>query len=309
MTAIAASNRHYSLYPPIMSSIVAQPYQAKTKPNFLYANASMAFVLFLIGAFGLLLLFANDFIQHFRESIEVMVEMKDEADRPSIKTFQDYLQRQAFVRSETVHFTTKDEAAAMMRRDFGNDFMVTDNNPLYNTITFNVKADRVQADSLRRVATLIKQNSLVNDVFYQEALIANISTNLRNIGIFVLFLSLIFVFIAGNLIHNTVKLSLYSNRFLIKNMQLVGASWQFIIRPYLRTAYINGFLSAFFAILALAGILYAAHINFPDLNLIKNGVGVGVVFGLVLLVGVVISAWSTRRCINKYLKMRLDDLY
>ncbi|MEY4926372.1 MAG: hypothetical protein RI894_808 [Bacteroidota bacterium] len=292
-----------------MSSIIEQPYQAKTKPNFLYAIASTSFVLFLLGAFGLLLLYANDFVRHFRESVEIMVEMKDDADTPSIKTFEQYLQRQGFTRESTVHFTTKDEAALIMRRDFGNDFMAFDNNPLYNTITFNVKADRAQSDSLRHIAALIKQNTLVSDVFYQEALINNISTNLRNIGLFVLFLSLIFVFIAGNLIHNTVKLSLYSNRFLIKNMQLVGADWHFITRPYLRKSYKNGFLSALFAILALGGLLYAAYCSFPELAILQNTIGISVVFGLILLIGILISGWSTRRCINKYLRMRLDDLY
>ncbi len=292
-----------------MSSIVEQPYQPKTKPNFLYAIASTALVLFLLGAFGLLLLYANDFVQHFRESVEIMVEMKDEADTPSIKTFEEYLQRQAFTRSKTVHFTTKDEAAQIMRRDFGNDFMAFDNNPLYNTITFNVKADRAQADSLRRIAAFIKQNTLVNDVFYQEALINNITKNLRNIGLFVLFLSLIFVFIAGNLIHNTVKLSLYSNRFLIKNMQMFGANWDFITRPYLKTAYKNGFFSGLLAILALGGVLYAAEYNFPELKMFQNIIGIAIVFVIVLLVGIFISAWSTRRCVNKYLRVRLEDLY
>ncbi len=292
-----------------MSSIVEQPYQAKTKPNFLYAIASTALVLFLLGAFGLLLLYANDFVQHFRESVEIMVEMKDEADTPSIKTFEQYLQRQTFTREKTVHFTTKDEAAQIMRRDFGNDFMAFDNNPLYNTITFNVKADRAQADSLRTIAAFIKQNTLVNDVFYQEALINNITTNLRNIGLFVLFLSLIFVFIAANLIHNTVKLSLYSNRFLIKNMQMFGANWAFITRPYLRTAYKNGFFSGFLAILSLGGVLYAAQYNFPELRVFQNIIGISIVFGIVLLIGIFISAWSTRRCVNKYLRVRLEDLY
>lgn len=283
--------------------------QKKTKPNFLYAIASTALVLFLLGAFGLVLMFANDFIQHYKERVEIMIEMKDEADAASVATFQSYIERQPYLREGTLIFTTKEAAAELMRKEFGDNFMSMGTNPLYNTITFCVKAAQVQADSLRNIAKSIKQNSLVSDVFYQQALVEGISANVRNIGLLTLFMCLVFLFIAANLIHNTVKLSLYSNRFLIKNMQLVGASWDFITRPYLLTSYKNGFMSAVVASLGLGGLLALLNYALPELRTIQDPLGIALIFLAVFAVGILISGWSTRRCVNKYLKMRLDDLY
>lgn len=281
----------------------------KTKPNFWYAIASTTLVLFLLGVFGLIVLYANEFIQRYKESVEIMVELKEEADPTSINIFKDYLSHQSFLRAGTLRFTSKEDAAAQMQKEFGNDFMAFGDNPLYNTLTFNIQAQAVQPDSLKRIAATIKQNGLVSDVYYQEALIKNIGDNIRNLGIITLLVSFIFIFIAANLIHNTVKLSLYSNRFLIKNMQLVGASWEFITRPYLVKSYLNGLLSGVLASLGLFGFILLLYQQMPELRSIEDTTGILVVCVVILAVGVLISGWSTRRCINKYLRMRLDDLY
>jgi cell division transport system permease protein len=290
-------------------SVGQQTAQRKTKPNFLYAIASTALVLFLLGTFGMVLMFAHDFIQYYKERLEIMVEMKDEADEAATATFKAYIGRQAYVREGTLGYTTKQEAAEVMRKQFGDNFMAMGSNPLYNTLTFCVKAQQVQSDSLKNIAKSLKQNSLVSDVFYQEAYVNNISTSVRNIGLVTLFMCLVFLFIAANLIHNTVKLSLYSNRFLIKNMQLVGANWDFITRPYLMTSYKNGFLSAVAASLALGGLLLLLNSAIPELTSVQDPIGITLIFIVVFAAGILISGWSTRRCVNKYLRLRLEDLY
>jgi cell division transport system permease protein len=290
-------------------SVGQQTAQRKTKPNFLYAIASTALVLFLLGTFGMVLMFAHDFIQYYKERLEIMVEMKDEADEAATNTFKAYIGRQAYVREGTLGYTTKQEAAEVMRKQFGDNFMAMGSNPLYNTLTFCVKAQQVQSDSLKNIAKSLKQNSLVSDVFYQEAYVNNISTSVRNIGLVTLFMCLVFLFIAANLIHNTVKLSLYSNRFLIKNMQLVGANWDFITRPYLMTSYKNGFLSAVAASLALGGLLLLLNSAIPELTSVQDPIGISLIFIVVFAAGILISGWSTRRCVNKYLRLRLEDLY
>jgi cell division transport system permease protein len=284
-------------------------YQPKTKPNFIYANISTALVLFLLGAFSLVLLFANDLIRTYLENIEIMVEMKPEADAAANTTFRQYLTNQAFVRTGSLKYTTKEEAATVMRKEFGSDLMAFGNNPLYNNFTFNVTASRANADSMRHIANIIKQNTLVSDVFYRAESIQNIATNMRNIALLTLLLTLVFVFIAANLIHNTVKLSLYSNRFLIKNMQLVGASWDFITRPYLLTSYKNGLISGLLAVAGLGGLIFLLYQQIPAFADFYNPLGIIAICIGILGIGVLISGWSTRRCINKYLRMRLDDLY
>ena len=290
-------------------SATNKAYQPKTKPNFVYANASTALVVFLLGAFGLLLLFANDLIRAYLENIEMMVEMKPEADAAANSTFSTYLANQNFVRHGSLKYTTKEAAAEVMRKEFGGDLMAFGSNPLYNNFTFNVVATRANEDSMRHIANIIKQNTLVSNVFYRAESIQNISANMRNLALMTLLLSLVFVFIAANLIHNTVKLLLYSNRFLIKNMQLVGASWAFITRPYLLTSYKNGLISGIIAVVGLGGVIALLHTQVPQLHVLNNPLGIAAVGTMVLAVGIIISGWSTRRCVNKYLRMRLDDLY
>ena len=282
---------------------------ARTKPNFFYANSSMTLVLFLIGTVGVLALYANHIVNYYKENIEILVEIKNEAEASKVQALQNYLRQQAYARPNTIKYTTKEAAAAVLRRDFGDDSMAFGSNPLYNTISFCVNAPNMQPDTLRRIAAVLKAREEVSDVSYLDIAVNNIAANMRIIQIFTLVLSLVFVFIALNLINNTVKLALYSNRFLIKTMQLVGASWGFIIRPYMMQAYRNGLFSGLIAVAGLAAIVAFLRTTFPSLQSAQDWLGYSALFIGIIMLGVALSGWSTRRCVQKYLRMQVEDLY
>jgi len=149
----------------------------------------------------------------------------------------------------------------------------------------------------------------VSDVFYQESLVDDVARNLRSLGFVALGLGVFFILVAMTLIHNTVRLALYSNRFLIKNMQLVGASWGFISRPYLLRAVMHGFIGSVLAVLALGGLLLWSQSLFPELGLLQDGGLFLILLGAILILGILIYLLSTWRVVNKYLQMRVDDLY
>ena len=203
----------------------------------------------------------------------------------------------------------KEEAAATMRKEFGEELVLFGANPFFDAINFNVKAQFMHPDSLLHISERIRQYDFVHNVFYQEALATDISVMVRNLAIFTFFLSLLFILIAVTLINSTVKLSLYANRFLIKNMQLVGASWDFIRKPYLMRSIKNGLLSSGIAIGILIVTTFLAHRTVPDLMELSNPAGFFFLFLLLLGLGVFISWASTYFRVHKYLKMRLDDLY
>ncbi|MEK7257020.1 MAG: FtsX-like permease family protein, partial [Bacteroidota bacterium] len=155
----------------------------------------------------------------------------------------------------------------------------------------------------------LRQLPFVSDVFYTETVTTTIASNLKKVSYWVLGASIFFIVVAVALILNTIRLALYSNRFLIKNMELVGASWEFISRPYLLRSLKHGFMSALAAIGLLALVLYFATQNTPELQEQLDFPGIAIIFGSLLLLGVLISYLSTFYVVKKYLRMRVDDLY
>jgi cell division transport system permease protein len=149
----------------------------------------------------------------------------------------------------------------------------------------------------------------VYNVYFQEAAILAIERNIRKVGIVMLGLGLLFLFVAITLIHNTIRLALYANRFLIKNMQLVGASWRFISRPYLWKSIQNGFWSSLMAIGGLLAVIFFINFDFPSPQGTNINLNLAVILGALTILGMLITFLSTLYVVNKYLKMRVDDLY
>ena len=282
----------------------------KTKPNYLYSIISVALVLFLIGFFGLIIIQAQNLITVFKERVNLLVELVPGTAGLDIVAVQEGIEKSRFVKEGTMEFVSKEEAARIMQEDFGEDFLKLDlPNPFYDVITFNVKADYMQPDSLKAIRAVLTSNTHVNDVFYQESLVDDIAENITRIGYIALGMGLFFILIAAALIHNTIRLALYSNRFLIKNMELVGASWKFISRPYLWRAVLHGLLSGLLAIISLFGLMYWAQSKLPELSMMNSWMEYGALFGGLIVLGILITTLSTYYVVNKYLKMRIDDLY
>ena len=285
----------------------------KNNPSYIYVILSVSLVLFLLGFFGLFLLHAPKWIKVYKEQVNVMIEIKEETSTAQINELTNSLEERPYIKSESVRFVSKEVIAEEMKEELGAvENTMDEMNPFYDMIHFNLNGDYLQSDSLKRIRESIMENDFVKDVFYQELLVDQINDNLRKIGLVALTLGFFFMIVAIVLIHNTIRLAMYSNRFVIKNMQLVGATWKFISRPFLMKGFFNGLWSGIIAIILLLVVVLMINAQFPELRLdiwLEDLVGlVLVMIGLIFL-GILICYTSTYFVVNKYLKMRLDDLY
>jgi len=280
----------------------------RKKPSYLYAIMSTTLVLFLIGLFGILFLNAQVLGRHFKESIELTLILKDNISDADIPILKKQIETEVFTKS--VKFTSKEDAAADFTAQFNENIEdVLDYNPLFASMGVKLNAAYTQKDSLEWVIPELEKLSQVKGVYYQKALLGMVNGFLRKLGLPLLVLSFILLLIATSLIDNTIKLVMYSQRFLIKSMQLVGATKGFITRPFISRSVANGMTAGLIASLLLALVLVFIQRQLPDLIAMKDLVRFGVVCLAIVLLGILISWWSTSRSVKKYLKMRLDDLY
>lgn len=281
-----------------------------SKPNYLYAIISVALVLFLFGSFGALLLHAGQLLRFFQEQVDLILEFKPGTAAGEIQAVQAALEATPYVVPGSVRHIDQAAATAMMVEEFGRDFLVLDlQSPFYDILTFNLRSGYMHPESLANIRESWRSTPSVNDVFYQENLLDAIARNIRKTGMILFALGIFFTVIVSILVHNTVRLSLYANRLLIKTMELVGASWGFISRPYMLRAAWHGLLSALMASGALFIALQALRERFPEFALPPLDIQVIALFGVLLLLGIGINTLSTWLVVNKYLRMRMDDLY
>jgi cell division transport system permease protein len=293
-----------------MTKIPGKKRGRRGRPNYLYSIFSVAMVLFILGLIGLFILYGNELIRYLRENVNILVEIKPGTERDEVINLQQVLRKMPFVKTNSVTFHTKEEALQELQKDFGDEFTTLDMaNPLYDVLSFNVRSRFMNSDSLKQLSRTILEQTIVRDVFYQESLIEELSGNIRKIILIGFGLGVLALILAFVLIHNTIRLALFSNRFLIKNMELVGASWEFITRPYLLRSLLHGLLSALLAVGALFGLLALAYIDIPELQTLENRNALFFLFLGLIVAGLFITGLSTYYAVNKFLRMRLEDLY
>jgi cell division transport system permease protein len=280
------------------------------KPNYFYSILSVALVLFLLGFFGICVLFTNEIVKSLKEKVNIMVEMKDSISSNDLAAFEKNLQQKPFIKTGSLLFTDKEKAAEDLKSEFGNNFLLSDmENPLKDVFSFNINSNYFDKDSLMTIKTKMKENPMVYDIYFQENVLSNITNNLKNYGYFAMGLSILFILIAISLIHHYIKLALYANRFLIKNMELVGASWGFIKKPYLLKSISHGFMSAFLAIIMLGVLAYLLLRQNPTLLVYINTYYLLLLSGCLIALGVLINFFGTYIVVNRYLKSNINDLY
>lgn len=282
----------------------------KKRPSYLYAIISVALVLYILGFFALTVSHTRKLVILFKEKVDIWLELKPDTPQSETARIMEEIKRQPFVKKGSVSFITKEAAAADMKADLGNENMPADvPDLLRDIIRFNVLANYLDKDSLSGWRSELRQDTCIADLYLDAANTSNVGKNIENLGWVTLGLGLLLLFAAVTLIHNTIRLALYANRFVIKNQELVGASWTFISRPYIERGVVNGLLSAVSAIAALLGSLFWAQHLMPDLRALQDWpVTIGIFVGL-LAVGILLSGFSTWYVVNKFLKMRIDDLY
>lgn len=281
----------------------------KIRPNFLYSIISVALVLIIAGLFSLVVLHGQGLVRKFKEQVTVLIEINPTVEQSGIDSLGEYLSAQRWVKIPSVKFVSKDVALEELQEEFEYIMQMDLPNPLFNMYEFNVNADYLQTDSLAMVRQSLIALEEVQDVYYQQSIVDGLSRNLQDIGLIALSISAVLLLIAITLIYNTIKLSLYSNRFIIKNMQLVGASWSHISRPYLQRSALHGIASAIIATVALLSGLSFLYQRIPEIQDVVGLEQLFFVFLGLVCTGIVINLTSTFYTISRFLSMRTDDLY
>ena len=281
------------------------------KPSYVMSIIGVTLVLFLLGIVGWLVINANKLGDYFRENIEVKVFLTDRVAGKDSTDIVNYLANKPYVRN--YEFITKEMAKQRYLKDGETDFSsIIDENPLPKGIYFHLKSDYVQADSLKNIAREIREGQyagLITDVSYPDQLVSNINENFRNISLIILGIAIILSIVVIFLIDNTIRLAMLSNRFLIKTMQMVGATRGFISKPLAIRAVINGAISAAIAIVLVYILISVAENFVPWLQNVRSSYTLLLLFLGLLLIGITITFLSTWRSVSKYLRMKLDDLY
>ncbi|MCS6929882.1 MAG: permease-like cell division protein FtsX [Saprospiraceae bacterium] len=282
----------------------------RSRPTYIPAIISMAMVLLLAGLFALIALHGQHLIALFKERVDVWLEFKPDIAQDDLVRIIQQIRQEPFVKPETVTYITREQAAASMRTDLGDESLLADlPNMMRDIVRFHVKAEYFQRDSLLKWREALKQDSLVAELYVEAVDVGNISRNLNLIAQVTLWLALASLIIAVVIIYNTVRLALYANRFIIKNQELVGASWEFITRPYLQRALLNGLFSSILAIALLIALLSWAYEQMPELKQLQDLNGILAIFIGLLTLGILLSGVSTYLVVRRFLRMKIDDLY
>lgn len=269
---------------------------------------SISLVLFLLGLLGLLVLNTKKVADHFKEQIALTVYLKDTAKEVEINQLEKSLALAEFTKSTS--FVSKEDAAKAHSEEIGENFMdFLGYNPLQNSIDVYFNADYVSETKIAEISRDLGEKDFVDEVVYDKPLIALLNDNVKRISFYILVVSGLFTFIAVLLINSSIRLSVYSKRFTIKTMQMVGATKGFIRRPFIWKSIKLGLVGAVVALIGMAAVLYYIDKSFPELNLLKDEMILGALFLAVFLLGILISWFSTFFATQRFLNLKTDELY
>ena len=271
---------------------------------------SITLVLFLLGVFALLMMHAHQLSNPLKENIGFEIVMNSNVKEASILRLQKELDAMPAVKS--TEYITKDEAIRRLSDDLGEDFLQwlgNEENPLLPSIDVRFNADWANNDSLNRIQAQLLQNTDIKEIYYHKSLVGLINQNVRRIGLALMVASFILLVIAITLIRNTIRLSIYSKRFLVRSMQLVGATGSYIRRPFIKSGISQGFFGALLADAFLALLLYGLMQRLPELTLIQDYRIIICIFVGIIILGILLGGLSTRSALRKYLNADVDRLY
>ncbi len=280
----------------------------KLRSSYATTIISISLVLFLLGIIGFLILNAQRLAVHVKENLGFTILIKDNAREAEVKRLQKILSAAPYAR--LVEYVDKDQAAKILKDELGEDFVeFLGYNPLLSSIEVKLAAQWANPDSMALIEAEVMNFPQVKDVYYQKNLLQAVSENIKKITLVLAMFSGLLLFISIALINNTIRLSVYARRFIIRTMQLVGATRGFIRRPFLLKSVLHGLAGATLAIALLALLIYGIGkelegvIGFSDILL------VGTLFLIVIIIGILITLISTFFAVNKYLRLKTDQLY
>jgi len=272
------------------------------------AILGVTLVLFLLGLIGWLIINTRALGEHFKQNVEMNVYLREPLAPADSAALVQYIASKPYIREYT--FTTKEMAKKKYMADGNEDWGdVLSENPLPNSIDFKLKPEYVNSQEMKNIQADLEKQTYVTDVQYQQELVSQLNNNLSKVSWILLGAAILLALVVIFLIDNTIRLAMFSNRFLIKTMQMVGATRWFIARPMNARAVINGTISGAIAIAAVYAIIVAAEGMLPELVAIRENSFLVLLFVGMLVLGILITVISTHTSVMKYLKKKLDDLY
>jgi len=290
---------------------MSQPGKAsikRGKPSYFMSILGVTLVLFLLGIIGWLVINANKLGDYFKENVEVRAYLRGDLNPNDSVALMNYISSKPYVKS--IEYISKEEGKKKYMQEENEDWSkVLNENPLPNAIYFKIKKQYVELDSLTNIKKDLELQTYISDVKYPEALVGKLNKNIRLLSIGLLVLVIVISLVVIFLIDNTIRLAMFSNRFLIKTMQMVGATRWFIAKPLNVRAVINGAMSGLIASALLYIVIIVSENSVSWLKTIHDSGLLVMLFLLLILLGVGITLFSTHRSVIKYLRMKLDDLY
>ena len=285
-----------------------KPLQSKLKTSSATVVISLALVLFLLGIVGWIFINAKLLVNHVKENVAVQVYLKEDASQPDAERLKKLIDAASYTKSAV--FKSKEEAAEEMKEKTGDDFVAfLGFNPLPSAININLKAEYANPDSISWIEKEITSDKSVREVVYQKVLIDNISKNTKKISAIILFFSILLIVIAVALINNTIRLSIYAKRFILRTMYLVGATQGFIRKPFIVKGIINGVVAGIIANILIVLFIVVANRYIPELLVVQNPNYLLVLFLATIITGIFISGLSAALSVRRYLRLKAEDLY
>ncbi len=291
-----------------MASSFDKYQKRKLISSYISVVISIALVLFLLGCLGLLVINSKKVADHFKEQVVMTIYLNDTAKEVEVNQLKKSLAMAEYSKEAT--YVSKEEAAEMMKAETGEDFMdFVGYNPLKNSIDVYLKADFVTTEKLSEISESLSTKSFIEEIKYDNDLVELMNDNVKKISFWVLIISGLFTLIAVLLINSSIRLAVYSKRFIIKTMQMVGATKSFIRRPFIWKSVQLGILGAIVALAGMAVVLYYLDQYFPELELLRNTVMIAGLFVGVFVLGVIITWISTFIATQRFLNLKTDQLY
>lgn len=280
----------------------------RLRSSYISAILSISLVLLMLGLLGLLVLDAKKISDYVKEHVELNVFLNDGISNADLKRFQKKIEKEPYAKS--VVYISKQQALDSLLIELGEDALgMLESNPLPATLDIRVNSEYSNPDSLKKIHAELSASPLAREVTYQQTEVDKMNENFRAIAMVILVFCGLLFFIAVALINNTIRLSMYSRRFLIKSMQLVGATRAFIRWPFLKKGILHGIYAGIIAGILLSGIIYIIHTRFPELGQLSDMPMLGILIGGELVLGLLLSFISTFFAVNRYLRLKTDELY
>jgi cell division transport system permease protein len=291
-----------------MSTSFEKYQKRRLRSSYISVIISISMVLFLLGFLGLLIINTKKVSNYFKEQAAITLFLNNDVALKGIKNLQASIDEEIFTRS--TEFISKEDAAEIYKEENGEDFMdFLGYNPLHNSIDIFVKAEYVTPEKMTEIEEKYASNQFVSDVSYDKPLIGLLTKNVKRISFFILLFSGLATLIVVVLINSSIRLSVYSKRFTIKTMQMVGATKRFIRKPFIWRSVKLGIAGAILALIELTIVLYYLNSNFPDFGFMNDPLELVILFSSVFIIGITITWFSTFFATQRFLNLRTDELY